>query len=273
MITIGAVVHHVPAIAQEIAPHTRSSQNFAPDESLPHPLLPRAGCSAVGRSRRTGGRPSPPRCRALELVRVATRATRGPTPRTGAGFGRTRERGRADPRGERAREREERLNFGGGARQAGLAGLAGDARDARGYHYDREKVRHGCLRRMCPQYCPKFSLLLLLLQEAVEPSPVARRTTGVQAEARRSGEAGEADRGQLRAEPRLVRNHPPTAAARGSSSLCCCVLLQGSGGGRGAGRRSEAKTRSNWRSVMTQIATKYVADPHKYGDGSGYGGR
>jgi hypothetical protein len=69
------------------------------------------------------------------------------------------------------------------------------------------------------------------------------------------------------------RNHPPIAAARGSSSLCCCVLLQGSGGGRGAGRRSEAKTRSNWRSVMTQIATKYVADPHKYGDGSGYGGR
>ena len=171
--------------------------------------------------------PSPPRCRALELVRVATRATRGPTPRTDAGFERTRERGRADPRGERAREREERLNFGGGARQAGLAGLAGDARDARGYHYDREKVRHCCLRRMCPQYCPKFSLLLLLLQEAVEPSPVARRTTGVQAEARRSGEAGEADRGQLRAEPRLVRNHPPTAAARGSSLLCCCVLLQG----------------------------------------------
>ena len=173
-------------------------------------------------------RPSPPRCHALELVRVATRTTRGPTPRTDAGFERTRERGRADPRGERAREREERLNFGGGARQAGLAGLAGDARDARGYPYDRKKVHHGCLRRMCPQYCPKFSLLLLLLlQEAVEPSPVARRTTGVQAEARRSGEAGEADRGQLRAEPRLVRNHPPTAAARGSSSLCCCVLLQG----------------------------------------------
>ena len=146
-------------------------------------------------------RPSPPRCHALELVRVATRTTRGPTPRTDAGFERTRERGRADPRGERAREREERLNFGGGARQAGLAGLAGDARDARGYHYDREKVRHGCLRRMCPQYCPKFSLLLLLLlQEVVEPSPIARRTTGVQAEARRSGEAGEADRGQLRAE-------------------------------------------------------------------------
>ena len=36
---------------------------------------------------------------------------------------------------------------------------------------------------------------------------------------------------------------------------------------------AEAKTRSNWRSVMTQIATEYVADPHKYGDGSGYGGR
>ena len=36
---------------------------------------------------------------------------------------------------------------------------------------------------------------------------------------------------------------------------------------------AEAKTRSNWRPVMTQIATKYVADPHKYGDGSGYGGR
>ena len=35
---------------------------------------------------------------------------------------------------------------------------------------------------------------------------------------------------------------------------------------------AEAKTRSNWRSVMTQIATEYVADPHKYGDGSGYGG-
>jgi hypothetical protein len=32
--------------------------------SCTHPLLPRAGCSAVGRSRRTGGRPSPPRCRA-----------------------------------------------------------------------------------------------------------------------------------------------------------------------------------------------------------------
>jgi hypothetical protein len=36
---------------------------------------------------------------------------------------------------------------------------------------------------------------------------------------------------------------------------------------------AEAKTRHNWRSVMTQIATEYVADPHKYGDGSGYGGR
>ena len=32
---------------------------------------------------------------------------------------------------------------------------------------------------------------------------------------------------------------------------------------------AEAKTRHNWRSVMTQIATEYVADPHKYGDGSG----
>jgi hypothetical protein len=180
---------------------------FCPRRKSASPTSP-AGCSAVGRSRRTGGRPSAPRCHALELVRVATRATRGPTPRTDAGFERTRERGRADPRGERAREREERLNFGGGARQAGLAGLAGDARDARGYHYDRKKVHHGCLRYMCPQYCPKFSLLLLLLlQEAVEPSPIARRTTGVQAEARRSGEAGEADRGQLRAEPRLVRNH------------------------------------------------------------------
>ena len=59
-------------------------------------------------------------------------------------------------------------------------------------------------------------------------------------------------------------------AVRHCAAVCCC---KGSGGGRGAGRRSEAKTRSNWRSVMTQIATKYVADPHKYGDGSGYGGR
>ena len=162
-------------------------------------LAPTKSLASASSTRRC--HPSPPRCHALELVRVATRTTRGPTPRTDAGFERTRERGRADPRGERAREREERLNFGGGARQAGLAGLAGDARDARGYHYDRKKVHHGCLRRMCPQYCPKFSLLLLLLlQEAVEPSPIARRTTGVQAEARRSGEAGEADRGQLRAE-------------------------------------------------------------------------
>jgi hypothetical protein len=32
---------------------------------------------------------------------------------------------------------------------------------------------------------------------------------------------------------------------------------------------AEAKTRHNWRSVMTQIATEYVADPHMYGDGSG----
>ena len=172
---------------------------FCPRRKSASPTSP-AGCSAVGRSRRTGGRPSPPRCRALELVRVATRATRGPTPRTGAGFGRTRERGRADPRGERAREREEQVNFGGGAREAGLAGLAGDARDARGHPCDRKEVRHGCLRRLCPEIGPKFTLLLLLLQEAVEPSPVARRTRGVQAEARRSGEAGEADRGQLRAE-------------------------------------------------------------------------
>ena len=92
------------------------------------------------------------------------------------------------------------MNFGGGAREAGLAGLAGDARDARGHPCDRKEVRHGCLRRLCPEIGPKFTLLLLLQEEAVEPSPIARRTRGVQAEARRSGEAGEADRGQLRAE-------------------------------------------------------------------------
>ena len=172
---------------------------LAPTKSLATPGFTRRCCPP--RSLPTPRcHPSPPRCRALELVRVATRATRGPTPRTDAGFERTRERGRADPRGERAREREEQVNFGGGAREAGLAGLAGDARDARGHPCDRKEVRHGCLRRLCPEIGPKFTLLLLLLEEVVEPSPIARRTRGVQAEARRSGEAGEADRGQLRAE-------------------------------------------------------------------------
>jgi hypothetical protein len=52
------------------------------------------------------GRAPPPRCRALEPAGVATLATRGPTPRTGARLGRARERGRANPRGERARECE-----------------------------------------------------------------------------------------------------------------------------------------------------------------------
>ena len=56
------------------------------------------------------------------------------------------------------------MNFGGGAREAGLAGRAGDARDARGHPCDRKEVRHGCLRRLCPEIGPKFTLLLLLLR-------------------------------------------------------------------------------------------------------------
>ena len=119
----------------------------------------------------------------------------------------------------------------------------------------------------------KVHSLLLLLQEAVEPSPVARRTRGVQAEARRSGEAGEADRGQFVQNPGSYATTPQPQlpeAVRHCAAVCCRRAAVAAVAQAVA---AEAKTRHNWRSVMTQIATKYVADPHKYGDGSGYGGR
>ena len=59
-------------------------------------------------------------------------------------------------------------------------------------------------------------------------------------------------------------------AVRHCAAVCCCRAVVAAAVQAVA---AEAKTRSNWRPAMTQIATKYVADPHKYGGGSGYGGR
>ena len=59
-------------------------------------------------------------------------------------------------------------------------------------------------------------------------------------------------------------------AVRNCAAVCC---RRAAAAAAAQAVAAEAKTRHNWQSVMTQIATKYVADPHKYGDGSGYGGR
>jgi hypothetical protein len=119
--------------------HFSPLEKNATRRSLITKICPRGKCPhELARHR---GRAPPPRCRALEPVGVATRATQGPTPRTGAGLGRTRERGRADPRAERARERGAGLNFRG---SGSGAPSTDDVRSSR-----LRRVKAG-LRLFCP---------------------------------------------------------------------------------------------------------------------------
>eukprot|EP01046_Picozoa_sp_COSAG06_P024875 COSAG06_NODE_2055_length_7723_cov_6.116212_4_plen_170_part_00 len=68
--------------------HFSPLEKNATRRSLITKICPRGKCPhELARHR---GRAPPPRCRALEPVGVATRATRGPTPRTGARLGRAR---------------------------------------------------------------------------------------------------------------------------------------------------------------------------------------